>query len=237
MMQRKKKNGFEWLEFELLQSFPEVMHGVFLHLDLGERGDVKDQERVLDLFEVSGVKLKQVHQDALIKVNTPSKKLQLHEGFDGMLTQEKEVALLIRHADCQAAIFYDPVQKALANVHSGWRGSVRNIYQKTVQKMELWFGSKPADLHVCIGPSLGPDSAEFKHYRKELPKHFWTFQVRPTYFDFWAISEKQLIDSGVPKVQIEIAGICTLKNALECYSYRRQKNTPHHGTLAALTVR
>jgi polyphenol oxidase len=237
MMLRKKKNGLEWLEFELMQNFPEVKHGVFLHLDLGEKGDIKDQKRVLDLFGVSGVKLKQVHRDALIKVSAPPSKLLLYEGFDGMLTQEKEVGLLIRHADCQAAIFYDPVQQALANVHSGWRGSVQNIYQKTIQKMEQWFGSHPKNLHVCIGPSLGPDSAEFKHYRKEFPKHFWTYQIRPNYFDFWAISEKQLIRAGVPKAQIEIAGICTFKNTLECYSYRRQKNTPHHGTLAALTVR
>ena len=235
-MFRKKKNGLEWLEFELLQNFPEVRHGVFLHLDFGERGDIKDQERAFDLFGVSGVKLKQVHQDRLIKINTSPSKLQLHEGFDGMLTQEKEIGLLIRHADCQAAIFYDPMQKALANVHSGWRGSVQNIYQKTIQKMEKYFGTHPADLHVCIGPSLGPDSAEFKNYKEELPKHFWGFQVRPSYFDFWAISENQLLEAGIPKAQIEIARICTLKNPFECYSYRRQKNTPLHGTLAALTA-
>ena len=189
---------------------------------------------MLDLFQVQGVMLKQVHKDALLEVKKSPKKLMQYEGFDGMLTEEKEVGLLIRHADCQAAIFYDPVQKALANVHCGWRGSIQNIYQKTIQKMEQLYGTRPSDLHVCIGPSLGPQSAEFKYYREELPRHFWQFQVRPTYFDFWAISEKQLLDAGVPKAQIEIARICTLRNTADCFSYRRHKNTPHHGTLVSI---
>jgi len=233
-MLRKKKNGLEWLEFELLQTFPEVKHGVFLHLDLGEKGDVKDQERVLDLFQISGVKLRQVHRDALLEVKKSPNESALHEGYDGMLTEKKGVGLLIRHADCQAAIFYDPIQKALANVHCGWRGSIQNIYKKTIQKMEHLYGTRPSDLHVCIGPSLGPQSAEFIHFRTELPNHFWPFQVRPTYFDFWAISEEQLASAGVPPSQIEIARLCTYENPSLLYSYRRNKLTQRHGTLAAM---
>lgn len=235
-MLRKGTDGLVWLEFELMQNFPTVQHGVFLNLDLSDRHHVKDQERVIDLFGCEeGVKLKQVHRDALVKIDTFSSKFQIYEGFDGVLTCKKGLGLLIRHADCQAAIFYDPIQQALANVHAGWRGSVQNIYQKTIQKMVQWFGSHPADLHVCIGPSLGPNFAEFKNYRQELPTHFWEFQVRPTYFDFWAISTQQLINAGVPPSQIEIAKICTYENASQYFSYRRQKKTPHHGTLVALT--
>lgn len=233
-MLRKKENDLEWLEFELLQKFPEVKYGVFLHVDLGERGKVEDQKRIADHFGVRTVKLKQVHKDALFEVKKTQKKLSYRTGFDGMVTKEKNVGLLIRHADCQATLFYDPLHKALANVHCGWRGSTLNIYEKTVKKMEKLYGTHPKDLHVCIGPSLGPESAEFIHYKKELPPHFWAFQVRPTYFDFWAISEKQLKDLGVPSTQIEIARICTKQNTEDYFSYRRNKNTPHHGTLAFL---
>ena len=50
---------------------------------------------------------------------------------------QKDCGLVIQHADCQAAIFFDPVRKAIANVHCGWRGSVCNIYAKTVEKITL----------------------------------------------------------------------------------------------------
>ena len=234
-MLRKKKNDLEWMEFELLQEFPTVKHGVFVNLDLGERGNREDQLKILDLFQVQGGKLRQVHKDGLVEIKAQTEKLSYHENYDGMVTQEKNIGLLIRHADCQSAIFYDPRQKALANVHCGWRGSVQNIYQKTIQALHDLYGSQPSDLHVCIGPSLGPQFAEFKHYREELPKNFWSFQVKPEYFDFWAISQNQLIQAGVPKKQIEIAEICTYENREECFSYRRNPNTPHHGTLATLT--
>lgn len=233
-MQRKKQDGLEWLEFELLQNFPEVKHGVFLHTDLGEKGGVEDQMRVLDLFGIRGIKLKQVHKDAILDVKELDEKLTLYEGFDGMVTQEREVGLLIRHADCQAAILYDPTKQALANVHCGWRGSICNIYLKTIRSMQRLYGTKPSDLHVCIGPSLGPESAEFKHYRKELPQSFWRFQVRPTYFDFWAISKMQLIDAGVPGSQIEIAELCTLSHPETFFSYRREKQIPLHGTIVSI---
>ena len=133
-MFRKKKNGLEWLEFELLQNFPEVRHGVFLHLDFGERGDIKDQERAFDLFGVSGVKLKQVHQDRLIKINTSPSKLQLHEGFDGMLTQEKEIGLLC-----------EPSQQAGLLGCESRTGYRRNIFNPSLikgQVIEIAFDNK-----------------------------------------------------------------------------------------------
>src|SRR5690606_29333339 len=108
------------------------------------------------------------------------------EGFDGMMTAQEGTGLLIRHADCQAAIFYDPKRRVIANIHCGWRGSVQNIYQKTVTQMEERYGTRARDLFVCIGPSLGPYHAEFIHYKEEIPPSFWAFQVRPNHFDFWA---------------------------------------------------
>lgn len=235
-MLRKKQNRFEWLEFELLQSFPEVKHGVFLHVDLGEKGLKQDQEEVFNLFGVSGIKLKQVHKDKILEIKKAPPQLTLHEGFDGMVTKEKGVGLLIRHADCQPAIFYDPVTQSLANVHCGWRGSALNIYKKTIDTMKRLYGVNPEDLRVCIGPSLGPKHAEFIHFRKELPKDFWSYQVTPTYFDFWAISEWQLQECGVPHDQIEVARQCTYGDP-SLFSYRRTKPTPHHGTVASVKSR
>ncbi len=234
-MERKKKNGIVWLEFELLQLFPEIKHGVFLNLELGEKDPPENPLKTLDLFNLpKGVKLKQCHKADIKAVSQCDQDFQHFDDYDGLVTAEKETGLLIRHADCQAAIFYDPVHQVLGNVHCGWRGSVQNIYQKMVDKMTDLYQTDPSDLIVCIGPSLGPDSAEFKHYKEELPESFWEYQIRPTYFDFWEISRMQLTNAGVPEEQIEIAEICTYENEAECFSYRRNKNTPHHGTLVGI---
>lgn len=231
-MLRKKKNGVTWLEFELLQLFPEVKHAVFLGLPLGEATFEVNGPVVHELFDLRHLaRLKQCHKKEMVVVEEGG----FYENYDGALTAKKEVGLLIRHADCQGTIFYDPVHHAVANVHCGWRGSVANIYQETVEQMGLSSGTDPEDLIVCIGPSLGPEAAEFKHYREELPEHFWGFQVKPLYFDFWEISRMQLMEAGVPEQQIEVAEICTFSNESDCYSYRRNPKTFHHGTLVALS--
>ena len=123
----------------------------------------------------------------------------------------------MKYADCQIALIYDPVNHAAANIHSGWRGSVANIFQEAILGMQQNYGSHPSNLLVCISPSLGPDEAEFIHYRKELPEPFWDYQVRPTYFDFWSITEAQLQAAGILPHHIEIARISTHANSKDFF--------------------
>jgi YfiH family protein len=141
---------------------------------------------------------------------------------------------MISHADCQAAIFYDPIQKAIANVHSGWRGNIQNIYASTILKMQQMYGSKPQNLLVCISPSLGPQSAEFTNFQNELPEAFWKFRTPPHHFDFWQISQYQLEESGVLPSHIQIAEIDTLSNPQDYFSYRHSKICGRNATVCAL---
>ena len=192
MIHRKRADA-EWLEFELLQPYAEVVHGVFLR-----RGGME----CLGLSEWAACR--HVHGKDVALVTDG--KLSM-EDCDGMITKDRDRGLVIKHADCQAAIFYDPVQKVIANVHSGWRGSVLNIYAETVRRLVDGYGCRREDLLVCISPSLGPDDAEFVNYKAELPESFWEFQSIPNHFDFWAISTKQLAERGVKPDHIEIAGL------------------------------
>ncbi|MBI3211367.1 MAG: peptidoglycan editing factor PgeF [Simkania negevensis] len=233
-MIRREKNGIEWLEFELLQPYKELRHATFLRTGNFDLKKEENQEKALALLGASrGVGLRQVHRDQILHVR--ERKLlgwYLEENFDALTTQEEGLALMIRHADCQAAIFFDPVNKAVANVHCGWRGSVKNIYKKVIDKMKALFGSEAADLIVCISPSLGPESAQFIHYREELPPHFWPFQKKELYFDFWEISRFQLEAEGIKK--IEVAGLCSKQNEKDFFSYRR-KEEGNNATLIALS--
>ncbi len=98
------------------------------------------------------------------------------ESGDAMITDAPGQSLVIQTADCQAVLIYDPVRKAVANIHSGWRGSIQNIIGLTVQAMIKEFDSDPKNLLAGIGPSLGPCCAEFIHYRTEIPKAFWSYK-------------------------------------------------------------
>lgn len=246
-MLRRTQNNLEWLTFELLSNCPGLVHGVFLRhggvsqgafaslnfgLTQGDRLEhVKtNRQRAAQALGISRYAyLYQTHSDKIIEAN-PDRK----ENGDSLVTNQPEFGLLILHADCQAAIFYDPIHHALANVHAGWRGSVANIYGKTVEKMKQRYGTRPENLLVGISPSLGPEAAEFRHYRRELPEAFWPYQVKPTYFDFWEISCQQLIYAGVLPHHIEVSALCTYSNPQDFFSYRRVKESGRHGTLAAL---
>ncbi|MGC2595982.1 MAG: peptidoglycan editing factor PgeF [Rhabdochlamydiaceae bacterium] len=248
-MIRKKQGEIEWLEFDILAGIPGVVHAIFLRhggvsegpyqsLNLGGgTGDDlnkigENRRRILKALNMEKwIGGKQVHGDTVAWVKQADQEVG---DCDGLITDRKEIGLMIKHADCQAAIFYDPIHHAVANVHSGWRGNVKNIYGTTVQKMGKTFGSKPEDLLVGISPSLGPSRAEFINYQVEFPQTFWGFQVQPTYFDLWEIARFQLETAGVLPYHIEIAKICTHKNSHDFFSYRRDKTTGRNATLVTL---
>jgi len=166
----------------------------------------------------------QVHGDSILNVDwLPDADVE-HAGHDAMMTNIPQVGLMIQQADCQAVMLYDPEHGAVANIHSGWRGSVANIIAKTVAAMRVAYGTKPTALFAAISPSLGPCCGEFIQYQTELPLSFHAYQVRPNHFDFWAISRDQLRDCGVRSEQIEIAGRCTVCGG-DYFSYRRDKVT------------
>lgn len=254
-LKKHRLNQLEWLEFDLLKDFPRVKHALFLRqggcsqglyaslntgFHVGDKMEdvaanvalVQEQLKIecpgwqnyVDGLAVHGKSIAPVTQQSPQKV----------AGYDGLLTSTPNLTLIMKYADCQIALIYDPVNHAAANIHSGWRGSVANIFQEAILGMQQNYGSHPSNLLVCISPSLGPDEAEFIHYRKELPEPFWDYQVRPTYFDFWSITEAQLQAAGILPHHIEIARISTHANSKDFFSHRRDKITGRHAACITL---
>ncbi len=73
---------------------------------------------------------------------------------DALITRTKGLGLVVFTADCIPILLYDPVRKAVAAVHAGWRGTAGNIGGKTVERMQREFGTCPADLIAAIGPGI-----------------------------------------------------------------------------------
>jgi copper oxidase (laccase) domain-containing protein len=128
----------------------------------------------------------------------------------------------------------DPIRQVVANVHSGWRGSIINIIGRTVNAMEKHFGCDPAQIQAGIGPSLGPCCAEFVNYETEIPEKFWHHKDAGHHFDFWSISQDQLMDAGVLKANIENCQICTKCHTDLFFSYRGEGTTGRFASVIGL---
>lgn len=165
---------------------------------------------------------KQVHGDGIYSLTEPVIGNREIEGVDALITDQQGVGLMIQQADCQAVLLFDPVQKVIAAVHCGWRGSVINILAKVVRRMESQFGVSPENLLAAISPSLGPCCAEFITYREEFPVEFRPFMQQQDYFDFWRISTYQLTDAGLRDSNIAVVGTCTCCSK-DYFSYRRSR--------------
>ena len=89
-------------------------------------------------------------------------------------------------------------------------------------------------MSAAVGPSLGPCCAEFRTYEEIFPPEFEKFMVRKNYFDLWAVSRMQLLDAGLDKAHVHIAGICTRCRTDLFYSYRGEGVTGRFGTVVML---
>jgi len=229
-MIRKEKGGIAWLEFELFQGCKELKSAVFLKAagSLKLEDNLKKAMSCLGLAEWSKPPCNHGGDVVAIEDFTG------FGHFDGFLTQKKGLGLVITHADCQAGVFYDPKTRAIAGVHSGWRGSVQNIFGNTIKEMHRRFGANPKDILVGISPSLGPDESEFVNHETEFPESFLRFQHKKNFFDLWALSESQLLESGIQPQNIQIARVPTMQNPQDFFSYRRGDGLARNATIVAL---
>ncbi len=246
---RRQENHLTYYSFDVLQRFP-LKHGTFSRqggissapfdsLNVGENtGDepnniAENLVRIEKTFPCERlIQAEQIHSTTIVFLDHSSP--SIIPSCDALVTQTPDLLLMIKHADCQATIIYDPEHHALALIHAGWRGQAQNIYAKVIEAMKNQFYSNPKKLLIAISPSLGPDHAEFKNYKQELPSSFLPFKTNGNYFDLWQVAENQLRDQGVLKENIHIAQVCTYCNPSDFFSYRFNRTCGRNATIAML---
>lgn len=77
---------------------------------------------------------------------------------DALMTDVRGLLLTVQAADCTPVLLFDPVRRAVAAIHAGWRGTLARIVERTVGSMQVRYGTRPADVLAAIGPSVGPES-------------------------------------------------------------------------------
>jgi len=158
---------------------------------------------------------------------------------DSLITNQSDMALCTLHADCLAMLIADPGTRSVAAVHAGWRSTVLDIAGETVRAMSTTFGSRPSDLLVYVGPSIGID-----HYEVgEEVADAWNScgiedppALRP-YGQKWQFDLKRanallLRRAGVSASNIEFSTVCTATEEARWFSHRAQG--PLTGRFAAI---
>ena len=199
-------------QFPALAALPFCRHG-FVHRVPGieAAGDKADALRrldsvhsdVRDAMAIATLPLltaEQVHGSDLAVVDAPVADHRQFEGCDGIVTNQPNVVLGIHVADCGAVFIVDPVQRVIALVHSGKKGTEFGIAPKAIATMSARFGSKARDLVVQLSPCIRPP-----HYE----------------VDFAARIIAECRDAGVESVHD--SGICTACDLERYYSYRAEK--------------
>jgi polyphenol oxidase len=251
-------NGLTALQFPPLTAVPGIQHAIFLRrarddqgrgsaLNLGLGCGTPEQQvwhnrrRVRSFFgEGCMVFARQVHGARIAERNSaqidtwqPDGDRVYLEG-DALVTDRVDQLLFIQVADCQPILVVDPVRRVIANIHSGWRGSIQNIAGQTIEYMKRCFGCRAAHLLCGVGPSLGPCCAEFKAFRTEIPQQYWSYGDKYNHFDFWRLTRDQLTAAGVRPENVSTSGICTRCNAHLFFSYRADRNTGRFASVLAL---
>ena len=265
----KEKDGVVWLSFPelertgmVVQGFSSrlggVSRGIFKSMNLSfTRGDEKAAvlENYRRLSRAMGFPTESIvtsDQTHTVNLRVVGKKdcgigiLRPREfsDVDGLLTDEPGVTLATFYADCVPLYFVDPVHRAIALAHSGWRGTVRRMGQVTVERMGREYGSRPERLITAIGPSIcrdcyevGPEvveafGAEFPaalHGRLFYRKANGKYQL-----DLWEANRQVLLAAGVREENIAMPGICTCCNPDFLFSHRASRGK--RGNLGAFLM-
>ena len=159
------------------------------------------------------------------------------DGCDAMITDLPGVAIGVKTADCIPVLLYDPVKKAAAAVHSGWKGTVSKIISKTVAKMRSTYSSQPSDLLAIIGPGIcmecfqvGEEVAlKFKEAGFDIDS-LWAFRGPKTgngmegghHIDLKEACRQTLVESGLKNENIQISDLCSYEDNHLLYSARKE---------------
>jgi YfiH family protein len=196
-------------------------------------------------FEVFGivagqvVRVRQVHGDGILTVDAslisregfPGVLLDEQHGYDAVITNLPNWALVVSTADCLPILIHDRIGKAVAAVHAGWRSTARRIAARAIEAMMDTYGTHPEDCLVAIGPGIRQccyevDAAVTDAMMGALPT--WgnhAVATRPGHFhlDLAGVNRAILIEAGVRPDRIADVKLCTACRPDLLFSHRAEK--------------
>lgn len=207
-----------------------VSEGDFNSLNLGlSTEDLKnniEQNRklffaALGISESNLASSHQVHGTEILIAHEP----QRATGYDAVITNKANLFVAVTIADCTPILIYDKRTRAVAAIHSGWRGTASKIVERTLNEMQKNFGTIGEDCFAYIGTCISKNAFEVgKEAAEQFDNAFVQFNEtkQKHYVDLKAANLHQLQEFGIPLIQIEIAETCTVLNNDNYFSYRKE---------------
>ena len=150
---------------------------------------------------------------------------------DAFITDQPQLAMGLSFADCVPVFALDPIKKAVAIIHSGWKGTAIRIVEKTIAAMQRQYGSQASDIIIAIGPSIrsccytvGSDVRdEFIANYGDAADNFF---VQVGADELWNLSMQaaisfQALNAGVKQHSIIDSAMCTCCMQDDFFSHRR----------------
>jgi polyphenol oxidase len=110
--------------------------------------------RAIGAEKMRPVALRQIHSDVILTIGAGADNIEPRTG-DALITREPGVLLIAQTADCIPILLADPQTKSVAAIHSGWRGTLAGIAEKTIGRMRMELGARPENIIAAIGPGIG----------------------------------------------------------------------------------
>lgn len=165
---------------------------------------------------------KQVHEDKVTITEQPGNCGE----SDALITQRKNLGLIISSADCPAIFISDNKRKVIAAVHSGWRSTEKNILKKTLTRLRDEFKLHVEDLTCYIGPSISQVNYEVgEEVADRFDAGFVKRKNGKCFLDLRGINLQTLLEAGVHKNNIQVSKLCTYEYNSLLHSYRRDGST------------
>lgn len=151
---------------------------------------------------------------------------------DAIITARAGLPIGILTADCVPVLLYDPVSKAVAAIHAGWRGFVAGVLSESIKAMSRHFAARPENLLAAIGPHIGNCCYEVSEdlinsFREAcIPAEpYFTETNGSIRLNLGHAVFDALIGLGLSARHLSFPGPCTSCFPSLYYSYRRDKVT------------
>lgn len=150
------------------------------------------------------------------------------DSCDALWTSDPRVALGIKVADClPVTVIADGV---IANIHSGWRGAVRNITAVTVDALPI----DTAQAFAYLGPTIRVCCFEVgEEVATQFPQQFVDRRYAKPHVDIPAFTAAILRERGIAADHIFDSGLCTRCEGSMFHSYRRDRATGRNLAIVA----
>lgn len=171
--------------------------------------------------------MNQIHGSEVVVVNHMLSEVPT---CDALVTNLLNIALCVLTADCIPIILVDTKNNAIAAIHAGWRGTVQKIIAKTIETMQLHFGTKPEDILAYMGPGIQPCCYQvgdevYLAVKQSIPNFEKVIQPSSTGYrlDLQEANRQLLIALGVGVHNIHQNKACVCCQNNTYFSYRADK--------------